>query len=388
MTLLYDFFFFNGGAATVQTYLIWPKTYVATDIRDDILRPTDPESASGSVMRKFQATPNAKMMDSIVNVNHNGVSVTDCALLCLQENTFKCETFDYQFSLGTCRLSSVYPNKMSTGEQKVGINVYTRLYSSEYTKYEAVLVSAGADRTMSNTSSAEACAKQCSETTEFRCEAFEICSSAKTCSLHKTHIFSRTINNITGPANSNTIKKPDCTHYSRDHLYDYIRRDHQRITGHDEAQVEVADVSRCAYLCASGQVLPRCSSFETTQLQQGNTKCVFSKADPTNTSMKVAIEDTLPWALYTRANPLPIVNPTAHQGAGTHGPSTPKPDKNYCSEKSTGNNSETNIRIGIAFGTLILGALLGAAIMFAGARIMSRRYHNTEDLHGLSTWKR
>ncbi|RUS68710.1 hypothetical protein EGW08_023529, partial [Elysia chlorotica] len=374
-------FFFN---CTFLSCLPQPKTYIATDIRDDILRPTDPESASGSVMRKFKAMPNSKLVKANVNIEHNGVSVTDCALLCLQENTFQCETFDYQFSLGTCRLSSVYPKQTSAG---VGINVYTILYSSEYTKYEAVLVPSQADKTVSNTTSTEDCAKLCTETADFRCEAFEICSNAKTCSLHKTHIFSGA-SNITGDANSNTVRRPDCIHYSRDHLYDYIRRDHKRITGHDEAQVEVADVSRCAYLCASGEVLPMCSSFEATQLQEGNTKCVFSTADPTNTAMKVPLEDTLPWALYTRANSLPIVNPTAHQGSGKHGSSTEKPDTNYCSEKSKGSNSETSIRIGIAFGTLVLGVLLGAVIMLVGQRIISRRYHNTEDLHGLSTWKR
>ncbi|GFR97618.1 antigen B membrane protein [Elysia marginata] len=297
-----------------------------------------------------------------------------------QENTFRCETFDYHFSLGTCRLSSVYP-KEAAGKEKKGVNVYTRMYTSEYTKYDAVLAPAtAADRTVSNVSSAEVCAKACTEATDFRCEAFEVCTATHTCSLRKTHRFSKMSTNVPGPTGSSLTGKPSCIHYSRDHLFDYIRRDHKRIKGHDEAQAEVTDVSRCAYLCASGEVLAMCASFEATQLQRGNTKCVFSSADPTNTSTSDLItEDTLSWALYTRANALPVVNPTAHTGTSN--------DATFCSEKDTEGNSETNIRVGIAIGTLILGALLGAAIVLIGGRIVSRRYHNTEDLHGLSTWK-
>ncbi|GFO04699.1 antigen b membrane protein [Plakobranchus ocellatus] len=417
----------------------WAKTYVATDIRDDILRPADPESSSGSFLRSFKMAQGVKMADSVVDIIYaapKGVGGTvasesalrsagtllalwpeslrspccglaiqktnPCSILkrfCLcytQENTFKCEAFDYWFNVGKCRLSSVHPEQAaadSGGNSSLVLskdtNVYTKLYTSDYTKYDAVVYAATPDKTISDTVSADTCAKACTEATEFRCEAFEVCTSAKSCNLHKTHVFSSAASTGTAAPSTQT---PDCVHYSRDHLYDYIRRDHKRITGHDEVQADVTEVSKCAYLCASGEMLPGCASFEVTQIQQGNTRCVFSTADPTNnnsSSSQISIEDSLAWALYTRANVLPIVNPAAHSGAstGNHASSTPRPDTNTCAEKSKGGDSDTNVRVGIAFGTLVLGVLLGVVVTHFGAKLYRQKYHKTEDLHGLSTWK-
>lgn len=81
-------------------------------------------------------------------------------------------------------------------------------------------------------------------------------------------------------------------------MYDYIRRNNKVIQGHDDASIQVGDASVCAEVCASGDELPLCASFEVCQVQEGDTTCTLSTADPTQQT-GLQIVDSLQCNLYT-----------------------------------------------------------------------------------------
>ncbi|KAK6989321.1 hypothetical protein BgiMline_012529, partial [Biomphalaria glabrata] len=107
------------------------KTYIATDIRDDLEIPNDPSDTSGSLLRNYVVTPNSKFLDSVINTTYEMVSITDCALSCSQENTFTCESFDYSFTTGLCRLTSLHPDEIIPPMPAIiNSSIYTNVYSS------------------------------------------------------------------------------------------------------------------------------------------------------------------------------------------------------------------------------------------------------------------
>ncbi|CAG5116876.1 unnamed protein product, partial [Candidula unifasciata] len=103
--------------------------YFSTDVRDDILRPTDPDGTAGGYMQKFVITPGYQMDQSLIAETHSSVSVTDCAMYCIQENTFDCQAFDYQFSLRNCRLSNIHPDELNSTNPGVTQNQFSAVYA-------------------------------------------------------------------------------------------------------------------------------------------------------------------------------------------------------------------------------------------------------------------
>ncbi|XP_059170926.1 uncharacterized protein LOC131952326 [Physella acuta] len=366
------------------------KTYIATDIRDDLLIPRDPDTVEGSFLRKFAIYTNTAYNSDMVNVTQSMVSVSDCAGLCLQENTFDCASFDYSFLTGQCRLSSLYPdqaviNKVPKYNYTANVNIYSKLYTIDYTVYPSEVFTTVADKILANVQSDELCARQCTSSTDFRCESFEYCEDGS-CKLRKSHMIQAKPQDVTNSSG--------CTHYSRAYLYDYVQRNYKTFGDQSGAVVQAKSTSECANLCSTGQGLLACASFTVCGVDRGAETCTLSTLDPT-VNKSIAVVDSEHCSLFTRANPLPLIIPivtggtatatspqpttststrptqrSAAQVATNSNPFIPPPSGNQgtsvaCVGASTGSSSvDIGARIGIAFGTLFLGLIVGGLASF------------------------
>ncbi|KAH9489819.1 hypothetical protein Btru_036399 [Bulinus truncatus] len=388
------------------------KTYIATDIRDDLEIPTDPSDTSGSLLRNYVVTPNSKFLDNIINITNDMVSVTDCALSCSQENTFSCQSYDYSFTTGECRLTSVHPDEFNSSQPAIinasmFTNIYSKMYTMEYTRNSAEVFTTVADKRLTNINSDEMCARACTINSDFRCESFEICDDGS-CNLRKTHIIQAKSSDLTNASG--------CTHYSRNHLYDFVERDYKTLSSVPNSKsVGYSSALSCANVCSLGELVPSCASFTTCGTDREISWCTLTTADPT-VSTNVTIVSDEHCTLYTRANNVPVINPSAH--AVTVQPTRPTTTSTSTTVKTqassaiiknptvlststyqnTGANnyanqcspnkestSDTGTRVGIAFGTLFLGLIVGGVASFL---FMKFRYRgrNSEDSQMLKTW--
>uniref|UniRef100_A0A2C9LTU9 Apple domain-containing protein n=1 Tax=Biomphalaria glabrata TaxID=6526 RepID=A0A2C9LTU9_BIOGL len=389
--ILTDYVYNNMFQITITLPDNTNKTYTATDIRDDLDIPNDPSDTSGALLQTYLVFPKSKFSDNIINTTFNMVSVTDCAVSCGQENTFVCESFDYSFTTGTCRLTSIHPNELKTPMSTVlnvssNTNVYSKLYTMDYTRNSAEVFTTAADKRLPNVNSNEMCARACTTNPDFRCESFEICDDGY-CNLRKTHMIQAKPSDLTNATG--------CTHYSRNHLYDYVERDYKTLNSFGDSSssshsVPVESAQECANLCSVGELLPSCASFVTCGIDRGSIECTVTTADPT-VSKDIGIISDEHCNLYTRVNTLPIVQPvnpittrtrrTIVGFTGENFPANPTlrasptdSQKVYgqkCSETNRSNN--TGVRVGLAFGTLLLGLIVGGLSTFIVMKFKFRR---------------
>lgn len=389
-----------GGKFNIPVQLLngTNVTFTATSVRDDILSPYSPVTTQGGYMSMFTSKQGFQLSAALENVTHSQISLTDCAMYCIQENTFDCQAFDYQFILSTCKLSSIHPDELnSTANQGLTPNqaaaVFSRFYTADYTKYDAVVYDRHPDKSISNVKSDELCARACTINADFTCEAFDICDDGA-CQLRRTH----TLDDTSPAPGTPTV---NCVHYSRNHLYDFIRRDNQIIVNNNNIRLDVTEVADCARLCGTGEGLPYCASFEICQVTAGVTECTLSTADPT-VQKNLVIENSMECTLYTRANPpssggnppvttkgplpstSPYTGPSTSPYTGTTQPGKSQTDK-ICSQEPA-SSSDTGVRVGIAFGTLFLGLLVGAACTLLFVRIRYHRRGTPDDVTVLKTW--
>ena len=59
----------------------------------------------------------------------SGISVTECAKLCVEEESFMCASFDYCGNVTECRLSTA--SMKNIGQISVTANLYCDIYSSK-----------------------------------------------------------------------------------------------------------------------------------------------------------------------------------------------------------------------------------------------------------------
>ncbi|XP_059170925.1 uncharacterized protein LOC131952325 [Physella acuta] len=340
-----------------------------------------------SVLQKFVTYTDSVYSDWLVNETFTGLSVTDCAYMCLQENVFDCASFEFSFTTERCRLSSGYPDQKRDGSvynKTKNVNIYAKLYTKDYTKYPGEVFTTVADKVLSNVRTDESCARECTSNLNFQCESFEICYDG-TCKIRKTHLIQ------TKP--KDVMNSSGCTHYSRNHLYDYVERQQKTIDDPDGSLADVTRVTECADLCSTGEGQPACASFTVCNYERGVQKCTLSRLDPT-VNKSVVILDDIQCTLYTKINnQMPLINPfvsdvTASSSvlskpiSTTTSPGTTqstvsnmatnKISRNLiiqentksCLHSSSSSATDTSVRIGIAFGTLVLGLLVGGLASF------------------------
>uniref|UniRef100_A0A2C9LGJ7 Apple domain-containing protein n=1 Tax=Biomphalaria glabrata TaxID=6526 RepID=A0A2C9LGJ7_BIOGL len=165
----------------------------------------------------------------------------------------------------------------------------------DYTLNSAEVFTTKADKRLPNVNSNEMCARACTTNPDFRCESFEICDDGY-CNLRKTHLIQAKPSDLTNATS--------CTHYSRNHLYDYVERDYKTLNSFGDSSssshsVPVESAQECANLCSVGELLPSCASFVTCGIDRGSIECTVTTADPT-VSTDIGIISDEHCNLYTR----------------------------------------------------------------------------------------
>lgn len=80
------------------------------------------------------------------------------------------------------------------------------LYTHDYTKFDATVFIASADKVLPNVNGDEMCARACTTNQDFACESFETCTDGN-CFLRKLHRYDA------GAAGMQ--QSSNCQHYSR-----------------------------------------------------------------------------------------------------------------------------------------------------------------------------
>uniref|UniRef100_A0A2C9M7I1 Apple domain-containing protein n=1 Tax=Biomphalaria glabrata TaxID=6526 RepID=A0A2C9M7I1_BIOGL len=265
------------------------------------------------------------------------------------------------------------------------------LYTDEYKKYDLQEFTLTGDKIIQGVTSDEMCAKSCSSNPDFRCESFDYCTDGS-CILRKLHKFT---------ASSGPLQAFSCSHYSRNHLYDYILRDHKTLQIQFDSVAKVSSAAECADLCSSGTGLPGCATFTLCSVERGDKQLSFydntrstliiadtfcqivsaaSSVSTTRSSSGSSISSTLSTTTTTTT--------TTTSSSSSAAPSSTTPssvtDNGLCS--SDADSSDTGPRVGIAFGTLFLGLLIGALCVF----LFMRNHINkplVQDIQMLKTLK-
>lgn len=226
----------------------------------------DPSTVHNSTipnLLKYRKVPGARIGAAVETTTHS--SLVSCSDSCTASIGYQCEAFTFCDQDKLCVLnpaldkdsqSSIQPNEVC--------DVYLRKYVTEFTAME--LTSAAIDKEMvfEQIDDADLCARLCLDLTDFRCESFDFCSleegsGSGTCSLFRKHFF-----DVAQSSDSVILPSTRCTHYSRNYLGDYDRKE-----GITElpimTQIRKSSPESCAQSCSSQDTTigeSRCTMFQ------------------------------------------------------------------------------------------------------------------------------
>lgn len=188
-----------------------------------------------------------------------GVTINECARLCLTEPAFQCESMTYRYTKD-CKWSSLTGE---FGDRIVGNNNfisqtdftwYTRDALYDYTKFEDQ-TSSVQDAVYTDVSSASECARACSKSDE-ACRSFNLCKIDKKlkCYISSNHMSS----SVNDPSNQFS---PICDHYSRNTLNDFTLLPQILLNTKPVSIIYNTSVQTCAQSCTEADTYI-CLSFD------------------------------------------------------------------------------------------------------------------------------
>ncbi|XP_025111270.1 uncharacterized protein LOC112574418 [Pomacea canaliculata] len=237
----------------------------------DQVAPVNGRTAIDSLtIQQFTARPGTQGKGSDDRIS--GVSVDDCAVACVNELTFTCQSFSYCYTTGTCFMSRHHPDDdPSFLRRSPSCDTYRRNYTSDYEKFDGQTVLSATDAIYQNVISDSACAKLCNNYNGFHCESFDYCSNIRTCFLGRTHYYD--------VPKANIKQAPACAHYSRSYMADFLSTAHKVVQLRDNRIIQDVTAQECAKLCVQEPGFT-CMSFDYC----GNvTECRLSDASVSST---------------------------------------------------------------------------------------------------------
>ncbi|XP_025109444.1 uncharacterized protein LOC112573362 isoform X2 [Pomacea canaliculata] len=355
-------------------------TYTAKGIRNDILRSKPPSDTEEGDLHKFTVSDkNMRMREPRLAIT--GLAVDDCASSCLSEQYFDCEAFSFCYDVGDCFLHDVWPvDHPELLDTSSTCDLYRRLYIDEFIEYPGQILEGAADIVL-KASSVEMCARQCflGPGYPYSCRSFDFCPGTNDCLLRHVHMI-----DIEPSA---VVINSTCTHFSRNHLNDFDKMTNKVLPSLC-CDVVYKDVSplKCAALCLDDLT---CQSFEYC-----TGECHFSSTTAKlNPSMTVSgtcdlyiMQDearevdraptVTPQAPSSSASPVPAIRSPilSIQTLPRHSALIAISDATDCPQKTVDeDSSNTGPRVGIAFGVLILGMIVGAVSVLLVHRYLIRR---------------
>ncbi|PAA54118.1 hypothetical protein BOX15_Mlig002642g3 [Macrostomum lignano] len=192
------------------------------EIRPDVYNPL-----RGRHLQQFDAIERLSMRDPKRQVE-NKVSADDCALACLDETEFKCQSVTYCYDLGVCYLSEDAPDEGKTNTlDRARCNIYIKNELAKYRQLQGTSrIYITGKKPSGVVTKPDQCATLCdqrqqstesnSNSTDVGCRSFDVCSveGKQQCYLDSGHLTDDT--GITG-------NRSECTHYSRSFVVDFVR---------------------------------------------------------------------------------------------------------------------------------------------------------------------
>ncbi|KAK3090768.1 hypothetical protein FSP39_014480 [Pinctada imbricata] len=309
------------------------QTYTASDVSNDIVNTDTMTPSATSLLQNYRPMVN-RYVPNFDDMILTGMSIDDCAQACNSQETFICNSFEYQYGTSECYLSHLHPDEQPDKIKSAnGVDLYIRDYTTKFAETAGTTVLSSSNVIYQGIYDTNNCARLCVDYNEFSCKSFDFCPDIGTCFLGKTHLYD---------APKSQIKAdPMCNHWSRNYIDDfsYTKRSYIRMT--NDRVISGITVQQCAKLCVEEQTFS-CASFDYC----GNyTECRLTSASLKNVG-QVTLESNLYCDVYTRQyfpdGTSYIANPSKYYGT-TQAPST------GLSSGAAG---------GLAFGMIILGIVL------------------------------
>ncbi|XP_045159313.2 uncharacterized protein LOC123524856 [Mercenaria mercenaria] len=354
ITMLQDRIAHGDIVVNIQVNAHTTVTYPALYFSRNILRYDDGKESSDTPAHFNRISKRAlhiRNNPSARWIRYLPVSVDDCATKCLTHAAYECESFSYCSEMGLCLISDIYPaENASAFEDSPICNLYSRKYSDRYNLQQGTFEKHGNAQKLTNVGTVDTCAKQCYNSLNKTCKSFDFCANTKTCYLSQ----GRALNLSSSPPSDNSV----CLHYSRKYLFDFTMTPDKHLSSGLSVSFTNSTVENCAQLCVENYGFT-CKSF----MFCGHTTCNIFSVNTRN--VKSQIGSAAVCDLYTRHLSATDMFLQSHTDS-----LTTLPSKNGYSAGSMA---------AVAFGTLIPGMVLGAAILyFTKTKKLVDRQHEHE----------
>ncbi|CAF0709531.1 unnamed protein product [Brachionus calyciflorus] len=194
-----------------------------------------------------------------------GLSIDECARLCMLELAFRCEAVTYEPILKECKWSSMISEFFSDidkniyVEKKEGFFVYTREALYSYTEFPFTIAS-GTDLVEVKVRNENECAYKCNNEKNFKCRSFNLCDFSAEDDFKYRCLLSNSHTHDT-EKDPNFIYSPICKHFSRIIIDDFKLASGYQLNVNPTVKYLNVSVERCAVICSYTEAFV-CRSFD------------------------------------------------------------------------------------------------------------------------------
>ncbi|XP_071536749.1 uncharacterized protein [Panulirus ornatus] len=217
------------------------------------------------------ASKQSRLKNKYTDQTLNKVSYAACLLSCSGQMAFKCEAFSYCYSARSCFLSShvvKIPVPITDVIRKTDCVIISRSHIDDYNKIDGT-VYLGEPNEKLEAFDSETCAYYCDTATDYTCRSFDFCNDEGTCNLYDQH-------SLNVPDDVISTSNPDCVHYSRNALVDFVKHDKQVLAGNRDRYVKSISTTRCAQVCEDEPGFG-CNGFDYCN-EAGDITCFLTSA--------------------------------------------------------------------------------------------------------------
>ncbi|CAF0875761.1 unnamed protein product [Brachionus calyciflorus] len=196
--------------------------------------------------------PKTKFLTS-QEIELSGITIDDCAKACNEQVGFDCNTFDYCFPTGDCRLRK-FTQSENASQYAVDLNcdVYEKDALSHYDRFRGKVSVNPKDLKYVKINDPTECAKKCDKESKINCKSFNFCPLTSACFLSASHFTD---------SSSILSENSTCDHYSRKFLSDFSYIGESEIKAIGEFVLNDANLEACSAFCVNADGI-NCKSFD------------------------------------------------------------------------------------------------------------------------------
>ncbi|KAK3761715.1 hypothetical protein RRG08_016147 [Elysia crispata] len=236
------------------------KGYKASKVSK--IDPSTLHNQTSPSIQKYEKIPGASLYDVVKTVKYS--SLLDCTETCTTSFSYNCQGFTFCEEEQVCQHSVRPENKYGVKKDSdKKCDVYLRKHLTDFTAMETTSVAIDKEMVFEKVRDPNICARLCLDLNDFRCESFDFCTlddggGSGTCSLFRKHYF-----DVAESSQTVVLPHTKCTHYSRNYLGDYDRKDGVTSLA-VKKRIRQLSPDNCAQSCStldtSGEA--RCTMFQ------------------------------------------------------------------------------------------------------------------------------